>query len=141
MYNLVVKNLSFKKTGFETKSAIKHRLESLSQRLERRNEALKIFMKDAQKLRSYLIRSGERQYRMTSHMASSAPVIYSKSDISSEEKEEINQICTRIFEIEQEINQLNLIAEHLKDDQEMDLSYEELVRFGFGSGNGIEVEA
>jgi hypothetical protein len=136
-----VKNLSFKKTGVETKQAIRNRLQGLSERLERRNKALEIFMKDPKKLRSYLIRGSERQYRMTSHIAAGAPVLYSKNDISSEEKEEINQLCARIYEIEQEINQLNLIAEHLKDDQEMDLSYEELVRFGFGSGSGIEVEA
>jgi hypothetical protein len=133
-----MKNLVFNKTGLETKQAIQTRIVALGQRLERRNEVLERFMQDTKKLRSYLIRIAEISYSVYS---TKTAAIYSSHDISSEQKEEISQLCTRIFEIEQEINHLKLIAANLPDDQQIELSYEELVRFGFGSSTGLEAEA
>ncbi len=40
-------------------------------------------------------------------------MVYSEDDISSEEKEEIDQMLRRIFEIEQEMWSLKLIADHI----------------------------
>lgn len=87
------------------------------------------FTQNPDKLRSFLIRSSAQQL----HRVDSDPVLYSESHISSEEKEEISQLCKRVFEIEQEINKLTLVQAHLADDQEFDLSYQELVAYGFDS--------
>ena len=46
----------------------------------------------------------------SSHLAS-------PTDISSEERDEIRQLCRRVNEIEQEIKRLTLIRAHLKGDQ------------------------
>jgi hypothetical protein len=49
----------------------------------------------------------------------------------------MGQMCRRIFEIEQEIHRLTLIRTHLKDDQEFQLTFEELVAYGFDSDLSI----
>jgi hypothetical protein len=120
-------NLSFKKTGKEVKAAITNRRVQLQERLARRNLALNEFLKDNDKVRSYLIRStlpnwghGERGY-----------VLAGKEDISSEERQEVDQLCQRIFEIEQELHRLAYIVTHLEDDQGLSLSIDELVGYGF----------
>lgn len=119
----------FRKTGKQIKSAVQNRCTQLEQRLERRNQALESLLQDTRKVRSYLLRStqvnwghgsGQRGYEL-----------YGKDDISSEEQEEIAQLCRRIFEIEQELRRLALIARHLDDDQVFELSFEELVGYGF----------
>jgi hypothetical protein len=120
-------NLVFRKTGKEIKAAVQTRRTQLQQRLDQRNHLLSEFLKDTLKVRSYLIRStqpawghGQRGY-----------VLYGKDDISSEEKEEIQQLCQRIFEIEQELHRLTLVLAHLDDQQVFDLSFEDLVGYGF----------
>lgn len=122
-------NLQFKKSGKEIKASVSKRVKELSSRLEKRNEDLKVFIKDEKKLRSYLIRSANNQV----HRVSNDPVLYSEDHISSEEKEEISQLCKRIFEIEQEINKLAMVQAHLSDDEEFNLNYEEIVSYGFDS--------
>lgn len=119
--------IAFKKTGKEIKAAIANRRIQLEQRLEKRNQALNEFLKDTKRVRSYLVRStlpnwghGERGY-----------VLASKADISSEERQEIDQLCQRIFEIEQELHRLAYMITHLDDKQSFDLSIDDLVGYGF----------
>lgn len=118
----------FKKTGAEIKHAIKNRREQLIQRLEARNATLDEFVKQPQKVRSYLIRLTEGRRMHTSERSYS---LYSREHISSEEAEEIRQLCRRVSEIEQELNRLSLISQHLKDEQIFDLSFDDLVGYGF----------
>ena len=120
-------NLMFNKTGKEIKAAITNRRVQLEERLNKRNLALNGFLKENNKVRSYLIRStlpnwghGERGY-----------VLAGKDDISSEERQEVDQLCQRIFEIEQELHRLAYIVTHLEDNQSLSLSIDDLVGYGF----------
>ncbi len=108
---------------------IQNRSQQLQERLEQRNQALNEFMQDGEKLRSYLVRSsqptyghgrGERGYEL-----------FSKDDISSEEKEEVDQMCRRIFEIEQELRRLALVAEHIEEKRTFELEFKDLISYGF----------
>lgn len=119
--------ITFHKTGREIKTAIAQRQTQLQARLDKRNVALANFMKDAAKVRSYLIRSTHSDY---SHGGSPA-VLYAPDDISSEEKQEIQQLCSRIFETEQELHRLAVIVAHLNDKQTLELSLEDLIGYGF----------
>ncbi|MEM6784519.1 MAG: hypothetical protein AAF624_12385 [Bacteroidota bacterium] len=126
--------LAFKKSGKQIKEAIAGRLEKLGARLQKRNGELDAFMDNRAKLRSYLVRLGESSWSLHTARANGKPApLYSKEDISSEEKEEVKQLCQRIFEIEQEMRRLELIRTHLEDDREFELPYEDLVSYGFES--------
>ena len=120
-------NIVFRKSGKEIKNAITNRRAQLEQRLKQRNEALNTFLEDAQKVRSYLIRSTQPDY---SHRASGY-VLYGKDDISSEERQEMDQLCQRIFEIEQELHRLAYVVTHLEDDVFFELSFNDLIGYGF----------
>jgi hypothetical protein len=120
-------NIVFRKTGKEIKGAITNRREQLEQRLKQRNIALDNFLKDKQKVRSYLVRSTRPDY---SH-GSSGYVLYGKDDISSEERQEIDQLCQRIFEIEQELHRLAYVITHLEDEVVFDLNFNDLIGYGF----------
>jgi hypothetical protein len=118
----------FRKTGKEIKTAVQKRREQLEGRLTARNRTLDEFMQDNRKVRSYLIRQSEGR---RIHTGDDGYTLYSSDDISSEEKQEITQLCRRIFEIEQELHRLALIGRHLQDDQVFDLSFEDLIGYGF----------
>ncbi len=120
-------NIVFRKTGKEIKSAITNRRTQLEQRLQQRNEALNHFLKDVQKVRSYLIRSTRPDYGHGGR----GYVLYGKDDISSEERQEIDQLCQRIFEIEQELHRLAYVITHLEDDVVFELNFEDLIGYGF----------
>jgi hypothetical protein len=120
--------IRFKKSGKEIKIALANRLVQLEQRLNKRNAVLDEFMEDKKKVRSYLIRSTQQTWR--GH-GGGEKALFSQDDISSEEKEEMAQLCRRIYEIEQEVHRLNLIAAHLQDDQVFDLLFDDLVGYGF----------
>ncbi len=120
-------NIVFRKTGKEIKGAITNRRIQLEQRLEQRNDALNNFLKDTQKVRSYLVRSTRPDY---GH-GSSGYVLYGQGDISSEERQEIDQLCQRIFEIEQELHRLSYVITHLEDDVVFNLDFNDLVGYGF----------
>ena len=122
-------NIVFRKTGKEIKAAVQKRREQLQQRLNKRNQVLDEFFKDTAKVRSYLIRSQDF-YLGRSHGQVGYP-LYSQNDISSEERQEIDQLCQRIFEIEQELHRLALLTTHLDDDQIFDLSFNDLIGYGF----------
>ncbi|MCP4990210.1 MAG: hypothetical protein GY928_30480 [Colwellia sp.] len=124
------KRIIFKKTGKQIKEAISNRCNQLGIRLEARNQALDQFMKDKKKLRSYLVRSSSSSDSY-SRGSSKEDVLYAKDDISSEEKDEIKQLCQRIFEIEQEIRRLTLIAAHIDEVEEFELELQELIGYGF----------
>ena len=58
-------------------------------------------------------------------------MLYGKDDISSEERQEMDQLCQRIFEIEQELHRLAYVVTHLEDDVVFELSFNDLVGYGF----------
>ena len=120
-------NIVFRKTGKEIKAAITNRRTQLEQRLKQRNEALNIFLKDTKRVRSYLVRSTRPDY---GH-GSNGYVLYGQDDISSEERQEIDQLCQRIFEIEQELHRLAYVITHLEDDVIFDLNFNDLIGYGF----------
>lgn len=132
-----MENITFKKSGNEIKQAITLMQQQLRERLEIRNRVLEQFLEDKGKVRSYLIRSSINVYSVH---GSQQQTLFSKNDISSEEKESIEQLCKRIYEIEQEINQLSVVAQNIDDFQEVNLSFKELLRFGFGTENSLQVE-
>jgi hypothetical protein len=120
-------DLSFQKSGKEIKAAIANRRQQLAERLVARNEALDKFLGNPVKVRSYMVRRSEPNYghgRMGS-------VLYGKNDISSEERQEVEQLCQRIFEIEQEIHRLAYTLTHLDDEAVFKLSLDELLSYGF----------
>ncbi len=121
-------NIVFKKTGKEIKSAISNRRTQLESRLNSRNTALNEFIQNPEKVRSYLTRNTKPDY---SHHGRMGYVLYGKDDISSEERQEIDQLCQRIFEIEQELHRLAYVVTHLDDNTVFDLSFEELLGYGF----------
>jgi hypothetical protein len=87
-----MENLRFRKKGSEIKKSIEKRLEQLEIRLNVREEKLEHLFDNKERLKSYLIRSSVTSY---GHYVES-PTIYGKDEISSEEVEEINQMCRRI---------------------------------------------
>lgn len=120
-------NIVFRKTGKEIKTAIANRRAQLEQRLKQRNESLNSFLKDAAKVRSYLVRSTRPDY---GH-GSGGYVLYGKDDISSEERQEMDQLCQRIFEIEQELHRLAYVITHLEDEVVFELNFNDLIGYGF----------
>lgn len=122
-----MKNISFKKSGKEIKTSIDTRCEELEERLSKRNIGLEEILNDRAKVRSYMLRQGlsQRRYEYEN------PPIVTKNDISSEEIEEISQMCRRISEIEQEINKLRLIQAHLSDKEIFEIELKDLIRYGF----------
>jgi hypothetical protein len=120
-------NIVFRKTGREIKAAVTNRRAQLEQRLQQRNEALDEFLKEARRVRSYLIRSTRPDF---GH-GRVGYILYGKDDISSEERQEIDQLCQRIFEIEQELHRLAYVVAHLEDDTVFELSFDDLIGYGF----------
>ena len=120
-------NIVFRKNGKEIKAAITNRRAQLEQRLKQRNEALDKFLKDSPKVRSYLVRSTRPDYGHSSK----GYVLFGRNDISSEERQEVDQLCQRIFEIEQELHELAYVITHLEDDVVFDLNFNDLIGYGF----------
>ncbi len=123
--------IHFNKKGVEIKEAIQSRLQALESRLDRRNQALSKVIADPQKIRSYIIRHSGDEYFRGHGRYGGAPPLYSDDHISSEEVEEIAQLCRRIFEIEQEINNLKMVHTHLDSDEDFKLTQAELASYGF----------
>ncbi len=119
--------ISFQKKGSEIKAAVRARCAALRARLDHRNKTLDALMADRRKLRSYLVLSVDHRYGM--HEGSGD--LRGRDDISSEEIEDINQLCKRIREIEAELYRLEMMLAHLEDDKEFSLSLQELVSYGF----------
>ncbi|MEO1450835.1 MAG: hypothetical protein AAFV07_15005 [Bacteroidota bacterium] len=122
--------LYFPKTGKEIKRAITNRLKSLESRLIRRNVELDELLGDPARVRSYILRNTQYNYSHGSRFHSGG-TLYGKNHISSEEVEEINQLCRRVMEIDQEMGRLKLVVKHLGDDQIFNLTFEDLTGYGF----------
>lgn len=118
----------YKKAGREIKNAIKRRKHQLQERLNARNKALDKFMANPKKVRSYLVRSSQRNYEMHTGRAY---VLQSRDELSSEEIQDIAQLCQRILEIEGEIYRLAMAETHLQDDETFELALEDLIGYGF----------
>src|SRR4028119_172104 len=131
--------ITFRKTGKEIKQAVARRQQQLESRLGRRNQILAEFMKDSNKVRSYMVRNSRPEYG--GHGGRGGYVLFSQNDISSEEKQEIQQICLRIFEMEQELHRLALVVTHLNDDQVLELTLDDLIGYGFDAAGGLEGES
>jgi hypothetical protein len=113
---------------------VQNRRAQLQQRLDHRNQALLEFMQDPRKVRSYLVRSSQHTW---SHEHSGGYVLFSAEDISSEEQQEIAQLCQRIFEIEQELHRLALLVTHMDDQQVFELELNDLIGYGFSTDAGV----
>lgn len=124
-----MKGLRFKKTGREIKSAVGERIARVKERLGRRDQALDAFLGNRTMVRSLLIRSlgGRVRYRNPADAVS----LHSDSEISSEQMEEIRQLCERIFVLELELRRLQLIIRHLADDESFELTFDQLTAYGF----------
>jgi hypothetical protein len=128
MRNPYSDGIIFRKTGREIKSAIQSRCKQLRSRLDRRNSVLDQFLGDRGRVRSYLVRSSKKVFDMHE---GTGYILGGKDDISVEQMEEINQLCQRILELEQELRRLELVATHLNDEETFELQYQELVGYGF----------
>ncbi|BCM91444.1 hypothetical protein IAD21_03317 [Abditibacteriota bacterium] len=131
-------NLIFVKTGKEIKEAIKTREVQLQERLARRNAALEVFLQDTRKVRSYVVRSASNPYY--GHGRSETPILVGTDEISSEELQDVRQMCARIHEIEQELHRLSLITAHLNDGQKLELDLSDLMAYGFSAEGVTDVE-
>ncbi len=124
-----MQNITFMKTGREIKIAIAKRRTQLEERLAQRNETLDEFLSNPKKVRSYVIRASINEY--SGHGRGVGYILYGKDDISSEERREIDQLCQRISEIEQELYRLAYITTHLDDDKTFELGFNDLIGYGF----------
>lgn len=114
--------VKFKKTGKEVKTAISQRIAELQQRLAKRDKELEEVMSNKKLLRSYLVREPRNDYPHPSQM---------KAEMPTEEHQRITELCRRIQVIEQEIAALSVVRDNLKDDQELELSLEDVTKLGF----------
>lgn len=119
--------LTFKKTGKEIKNAIVSKLSAIQQRLQKRNTELDELLAHPQKIRSYILRSAAINYVH----GGSAGKLYGKEHISSEEVEEINQMCKRIMQLENEATELKVVDIHLNDNEVFEIGFAELLHYGF----------
>jgi hypothetical protein len=113
----------FTKTGQEVKAAITARLADLENRLARRNQELDTVIADKPRLRSFLVRDIANDYPHASQIAHEMP---------TEDHQRISELCKRINSVEKEIRKLSMIRENLKDEQQLELDYEDLIELGFG---------
>lgn len=114
--------VKFKKTGKEVKAAIGQRIAELQQRLTKRDRELDEVMANKTRLRSYLVREPRNDYPHPSQ---------ARAEMPTEEHQRITELCRRIQVIEQEIAALSVVRDNLKDDQELDLSFEDVAKLGF----------
>jgi CII-binding regulator of phage lambda lysogenization HflD len=124
--NLGVK---FTKNGKEVKSAISKRLSDLQKRLEKRNIELDEIMSDKTRLRSYLVRNKDDDYPHGGQI---------KHELPTEDHQRIGELCKRICLIEKEMKQLEISQDNIKDEQEFELMYDDLISLGFGPRDEID---
>ena len=125
--------VTFRKSGRDIKAAVANRCRELQGRLDRRNSSLDKFLDDRQLVRAYLIRSSVMTFDMHTGQGE---FLVRKDDISSEQMDEIKQLCHRILEIEQELHRLKLVAAHMDDNEIFELGYQDLVGYGFDVEGG-----
>jgi hypothetical protein len=115
--------ITFKKTGAEIKEAVQRRVLDLEQRFQSRNTVLEQLLNDKKRLRSYLVRDLDNPWPR--------PSFQQILDIPSEDHQEITELCRRMFVLEKELSDLRMILVHLRDEQEFDLTFEQMVSYGF----------
>ena len=121
--NLLSQGIAFRKTGAEVKAAVRTRLLDLEQRLQKRNAALEELLQDKKRLRSYLVRDVANPWPLALGQA--------QFDIPSEDNQEVAELCRRVFVLEKEVANLQMILTHLLDDQEFELTFEQMISYGF----------
>lgn len=114
--------VKFTKNGREIKTTIEQRIADLRQRLSKRDRELDGVMNDRALLRSYLVREARNDFPQSGQV---------KFEMPTEEHQRITELCRRIHVIEQEIAELSVVRDNLKDDQELELSFEDLTQLGF----------
>ena len=114
--------VKFKKTGREIKAAIKPRIAELRKRLSKRDRELAAVMNDKALLRSFLVREAHNDYPHSGQM---------KAEMPTEEHQRITELCRRIQVIERQIAELSVVHDNLKDEQDLELSFEDVTRLGF----------
>lgn len=114
--------VKFKKTGKEVKIVIGQRIAELQQRLTKRDRELDEVMSNKPLLRSFLVREPRNDYPHPSQL---------KAEMPTEEHQRITELCRRIQAIEQEIAALSVVRDNLKDDQDLELSFEDVTKLGF----------
>jgi hypothetical protein len=114
--------VKFKKTGREIKTAIQQRIAELRKRLAKRDRELERVMENKALLRSYLVRKAMNDYPHSAQL---------KAEMPTEEHQRITELCRRIHVIEREIAELSIVHDNLKDNQELELSFEDVTRLGF----------
>lgn len=130
--NINQRRESFIKSGVEFKKVLSKKIEELKMRLNKRNIVLEELLNDKKRLRSYLLRSakpsnqGGHRGHITGHFNS-----YSQEHIGIEEVEEIKHLCSRIFQIEQEVKTYEIIKNNLEDEDNVELTIQELMQYGF----------
>jgi hypothetical protein len=119
----LTEGVTFKKTGAEIKAAVQTRIRDLEQRLKNRNAVLEELLNDKKRLRSYLVRDPDNPWPRVG--------VQFQYDIPSEDHQEITELCRRVFVLEKELSNLRMILGHLRDDQEFDLTFEQMMTYGF----------
>jgi hypothetical protein len=114
--------VKFKKAGREVKTVIGQRIAELQQRLAKRDRELDEVLSNKKLMRSYLVREPRNDYPHSSQI---------RAEMPTEEHQRITELCRRIHVIEQEIAGLSVVRDNLKDDQELELSFEDLIKLGF----------
>ena len=120
--------LSFRKSGKQIKQAVSERIVQLQERLDKRNRNLDRFLDDRGRVRSFVVRSSMTRWAEPDR---NVTPLCPKGAISSEEIEETLQLCRRIFDLQQEIYRLKVVATHLDDEQLFELSLADLLGYGF----------
>lgn len=123
--------IKFKKSGSEIKKAVGVKIKILVKRLKTRDSQLEKLLKNKDKIKSYMIRSSGGDPRFEYGGGEFSGSIVPKGHISSEEIEEISQMCRRIYQLQQEIHRLSLFSKHLDPKAEIELSLSDLVDYGF----------
>ena len=131
--NINQRSNQFKKTGKEFKLVLQNKIEALRLRLERRNKVLDEVMNDKRRLRSYLLRSAKpvNQGNHRGYGGVTGLQSYGQEHIGIEEVEEIKNLCSRIFQIENEIRTYETLKNNLKDKDSVELTLQELMQYGF----------
>lgn len=124
-------NITFSKTGAEIKVAVGERCQQIQQRLDRRLSVLDAFLSDPKLVRSHMVRTSARH----SMHSGGAPELWTKDDVSSEQLEEIRKTCERVYQLQQELRQLQLLTKHIADDQTFELRLDDLISYGFQFDN------
>ena len=114
--------IQFRKTGHKVKAAISARIVELHKRLEKRDTELAGVMNNKTLLRSYLVRVKQNDYPHSSQL---------RAEMPTEEHQRITELCRRIQLIEGEISHLSVVRDNLTDDQELELSFDDLTKVGF----------